>query len=312
MTSLTSRTRLLSGLLGLALAAGIALNQETPVWAPFQDRVTRAETLQAEQSTQRSQLDRHQRQAKELGEWIRKALPFDESEAAAIYYPYIASAAASSGLTQVTISPPSTAETSADARWMTWTLTAEATTDQWAAFVHRFRHAARIQRIAQWDLEPSSGPLIRGHMVLEAACLRGATGEEPAQPTTLADAPATLFGSRNWFQDRRMNAQPVSPAEEAVVADEKSPEPEANTSGAAVYLVGTLSSRDHAEAWFYDRESHRNVILVQNREFELLGRHGTVLAVDRNSVTLQMNGRDYRVRMGEEFPKSDLLARTAP
>jgi hypothetical protein len=317
MIKASQRTRVLAGLLGAALLAGTALEEDSWVQAPFRERQAQIDQLLAERQLQQEQLRRHERQATEIKTWSGETLPFDESQAASVYYPYLTAIATESGLEQVTITPGAVDQAVGDseARWISLTLTAEATTTQWAGFFQRFHHTRLVQRIARWDLQEASEGRLRGGVTLEAACLQGPTDARVPVAQLPTDLPESLFASANWFGDRTVVATPQVDIAQAEAEEEEvaQPEPEVASTPPTppLVLVGTWQEGSHEEAWFYESESKTNVVLVKSRHFFVAGKKGEVLRVDRSSVTLRINDREVRVGLGEVFPESDMLTLTA-
>ena len=313
MKKTSKRTQVLASLLGASLLAGFVLDESSWVRAPFRERETRLQGLLAERNQQQERLRLQQRQAEEIRAWAGETLPFDESQAASVYYPYLTAIASESGLDQVTITPGAVDQASedSDARWLSLTLTAEATTAQWADFFQRFHHTPLVQRIARWDLQEANEGRLRGTVTLESVGLRGRGESEVPVAKLPSDLPSSLFASANWFGDRTIVASPQVDIAQLEAEEEEivQPEPEVVESPPAppLVLVGTWQEGTHEEAWFYESESKTNVVLVKSRHFLVAGKKGEVLRVDRSSVTLSINDREVRVGLGEVFPESDML-----
>ncbi len=305
MSDRSPRIRLLVGGLAVTLLAAALLDRNSVLLAPFQERASRIRELHTERERQQLILHRQQERSRELQRWTGLSLPFEESQAAAAYYPYLSAIARESGLEQVSIAPGRFEEAQADVQWLAMTLTAEASHAEWARFLQLFERTDLLQRIARWDLQESGKGGLRGSLEVEAACLRGRPDAMvPAVPSA-ASLPSTLLGRVDWFNVR--NAASPLPASPVVPVAPIAPSPGAEPAGdgspppPTLMLVGTWLSENRREAWFYEMQGGKSVVLVAGRDFEIDGQRGMLLAVDRAAVTLGVNGQETRITLGGLF-----------
>ena len=311
----SNRTRILAGLLGASLLAALLLDQQSWLVAPFRARSERMQQLLVQKGEQWQVMKRHQRQQDDLRRWSDLSLPHDESLAAALYYPYLTSMAQDSGLKQVTITPGSAGEEDADARWMVVTLSAEATTTEWADFFQRFKHTQLLQRISRWDLQPAGDRLLRGSLALEVACIRGRQVDEQPKARLPESLAASLLGSQDWFGNRATPATPATPLAQQPIAEEtpaiEEPATPAQPAAPPLILVGTWISSSRQEAWFYEADSGTSMVLSRDLQGSPPSQQAALVSVDRASATVRIDGKEVRIGLGQQLPDGDNLGLTA-
>jgi hypothetical protein len=289
-------------LLGPALIILLVTDVGPAMFTPYRMRLSQLQAIRADLQTQAEQLAAIESQADELRGWAAETLPLDESQASAVYYPFLTATAAAAGLEHVTITPSGSSDEAAAARWLTLNVTAEATSLAWADFLQRLQAVPLMQRIASWELTESEGTLLRVHFTVEVACLEGSRLAAVPTLSEVPQSPAGAFASRDWFGKQSTPTWPqYGDTPYTAARDERDEGAPANvpTPVPPLQLVGLLTTGPRVEAWFYDASSHRNQVLTAHSQFQIANRSGSVLDIDATGVTLLLQGQTLRLALGE-------------
>ena len=297
LMSSKSRSKLLAWVLGGMLGCAGLLEGYNTWQSPWTSRQSQINALRAESQQQTKLLCRRDEQSRSLRRWAKMTLPFDAAKAAAVYYPYLTRLTEHCGFTQVALAPTAGDRDEIEIGGLRLTVTAEATVESWNHFFQILRTTPALQDVLRWDLQSGEDGKVRGSVVLEAVRYDGAIDAENAFTLPEQAVAATAFGERNWFGDRELFVAAEGTPTASMTAETTIAEPRA----AAFTLIGIYGDAKNVEAWLYDAASQARVVLQRDGSFEVGNQRGSVVAVDTDGVTLTLNGRKQRLRLGDRL-----------
>jgi hypothetical protein len=309
MTSLSTKTTYLLVTAVLTLALGMASDWGKRVTAPLRERQDRIALVDEKIQNQQAVLVARAVQTASIRQIANNCLPYDETQAIAMYYPLLTETAELSGLSAVSLSSAVVSGEVGEVRRMAVNLTATASRGCWAEFLMRFQAIELQQAITTCELQPLEEGLLRGSLGFEVVCLRGAKFRTLLPERTPVVLEKSLFAMQDWFADRTLVSLLVPPRSESVFAKSATEglpavetvvylEPLASTPPSV--LVGTLQRKgNQGEAWFMEHDSNEPSVVRVSEHFQISNIVGTVENVDSSGAEVVIDGQKFRVAIGE-------------
>ena len=179
-----------------------------------------------------------------------------------------------------------------------------ATLQQLQTFVAHFEQLDVLHRITRIAIEPSriaGDSRLRCQMQFETACVEVDGVKEHLNPTALFvasfDERLVSISNRNPF------GRAVPEANQTFVAEIEQPKP-----ATVLVLVGVIEDGENSEAWFLDKSTGQNHIARLNGDFNHDALAGRLIAVDQDSVTLQVANTQVHLTIGENARGPERIA----
>jgi hypothetical protein len=309
MMRLTTKPTYLAVTVVLTLALAMASDWGQKAIAPLREREDKIALVDAKIQNQQAVLDARAVQAATVRQIANDCLPYEETQAVAMYYPLLAETAKLSGLSAVSLSSAVVSGEAGEARRLSVSLTATAPRGSWAEFLMRFQSIELRQAITVCELQPSEDGMLRGSLGFEVICLRGAEYRTLVPGRSPVELDNSLFANQDWFADRSSVSSPEPLRTDSLFAElggEGLPAVqsvmyfESFTATPPAILVGTFQRKDdQGEAWFMEQDSSQPSVVRVDERFQLSNIVGTVVRVDSSGADVVVDGQSFRVALGE-------------
>ena len=303
---------LLGVLLGLVLLwqGGGAISDV--VFKPIRERQARLRDLQ----------DNHERKSVQRGEvlaalrdlknWKARSLPPDSLIASTLYQHWLIELAAKTGITDVTVTPNRTVQQGETYHTIPLTVRARATISTLCDFLLEFQRRNLLHKVARMTLESrrSERGALEVTLEVEGLSLNGTPqrttlflpGQEQAVAVEFQNRKRSEFNrlsEKNIFEKYRPAEKPPDPPQ---VAKAAAPLPADKFDAAEhVYLIGRIDGPRGPEAWLYDRAENARQIVHVNDSFDVAGLKGRVLAIEPDSILLEVAGQKWHLDYGRNL-----------
>lgn len=259
---------------------------------------------QLQQETDR--INHAQRNLQQIG---RQSLPSVPGKASALYQEWLIQQLSQAGISKATVAPgPAITEAELGHR-IPMSVECTASAGKIAGFLDRFHATNLLHRVTHVNILNSSNGQRDEHRLslsIEALALNSAINvDQLPEPQPQPDQPslADAFRSNNIFRKAVavsqsaqfvVNPNPQPKYQPAVV--ERPPAPKAVD---CVRFVASIWNGTQREAWFFDSRTKTDQAIAPNTRLSIDQQQALVLSVTEDYVTLQLDGNQLRLSLGQ-------------
>jgi hypothetical protein len=314
---MNQREKLLAG--GLLAVVGIwqgGVQYQNFVAAPVAERETDIDARRERLSTKKIEVAKGQAAARKFKEWKLRSLPPDPLNAISLYQNWLIELATKSKLSEPSVLalPPSTANSKGADVFSTVSaeLKAKGKLSQIRDFLYEFRNSGLLHRVASATLESKQAtgdPVIELTLKLEGLALKEASGRstlsDPKLSELVRDPAAKSKDAYDVITKNSLFVRGYNGPPGPVRPTDPGEDPRQ-----FVHLTSTFSNGGEYNATLYDRTTNKYVELYAGTEFNLSGVAGHVVSVTIDFIVLEINGEQFRLRLGRNLTQLEKLPAT--
>jgi hypothetical protein len=297
------REKILAAALAIATALGVGFEKlEQALFEPITQRESKAASLERTIDDDTTRQTRLVAARQKLDGWLPRSLSVDPSAAATFYHAWLIDLAKETKLDEAIVTPDRfVAQAGAFVR-IPFHIEARARFAVVGQFLAALERAQLLQKVTHLRLEAldqQADPDLRIELRIEALSLADAGHNAPqvlpADKLIAASAPQPRATLRNPFA----RPQPVTIVQAPVAPPVPVAPPEDRL--AKIFLVASLTQNARQEAWLYDLTQKRPTVLRAAESFHADKVTGKVVAIEKDSVLLEMDGSNWRLELGKNL-----------
>jgi hypothetical protein len=274
---------------------------------PLRARDGQIMALRGQIEAKKTELAAAQKGAMELSGWRRASLPADESVAQTLYLDYIRRLLSEAGIDRPTIRPGRSINRADVYSRLPVTVDARADLAKLTAFLREFEAAPLLHQIRRLRIQPVlKDDKIEAYdlsMSLEAVAMPDSfskdtlptaelVGDALANRPSRGDQEFKIFVEKNPFQPTAVTSSLMRNAADKPASSQVDERSE-------YYVRAILFVEGEGVAWFVKQGSDDKKSMKKGDKLEVGGFSGTVLAIESDSVQLQVNELIGSVRLGK-------------
>lgn len=302
------RTAVLLLLLGVAILATRV--RRLSDWSPFASRRRAIDAAARRLDLAEERAMQVEVAQSRLDQARLRSLPPDPSRAATLYHAWLIERLDECGHEDAQLTPGRIGHENADFARIPFTIESLCTEESLSAFLDEFAGSGLLHKILALRIRPDEERTdrLRATIDLEALSLRDAEPRDGLMPDS---APATLENLQKGQLLAALGRDPFHlTADDAAESSEGAAEPEfveAPDRTGETLLIATLHRNGVPEAWLYDRTLRTQHVLRAGEQNPLLGRESRLLAIHRDRIEFEKEGKHFRLDLGKRLSEAGAL-----